>query len=73
MTPVTKIECPQELTKMKSKSLENQDNVSATGQFHWDTYTLWQQRVRCESIEAKEKAETESGWDPYEVWKNRVR
>ncbi len=58
---------------MQTKTIEKQDTASATGQFHWDTYTLWQQQLRHRGPPAKEKRDANRGWDPYEVWQSRVK
>ena len=58
---------------MQTKTIKKQDTVSATGQFHWDTYTLWQQQVRHGDPPVKEGRDSNPGWDPYEVWQKRVK
>ena len=58
---------------MQTKRLEDHDAVSATGQFHWDTYTLWQQQTRHLGPQVKDDQGTHPGWDPYDVWLSRVK
>jgi len=58
---------------MQTKNSEKHDTVSATGQFHWDTYTLWRQQLLHGNDDVKKGSDTKSGWDPYEVWQKRVK
>ncbi len=58
---------------MQTKTIENQEDVSSTGQFYWDTYTLWQQKARLADLQVKDRQDANPGWDPYEVWQKRVR